>query len=323
MDVTNPSTRATTVTPADAETRRSRLRDLLGIGGECEARPHRAPQPTGVDLHPGPGEVSQVQVDTGTGTEIPAFLLTPDPERANGAGVVLVAGHGRGIDDLVHTDPTDEYHDALAHKMAGAGFTVLCPEMISFGRRRYPQPEGAEPYAETENSCRIDVARHLLYGRPVMGRRVADARAAVRALRDVPGVDPLRVAVAGGSGGGAVSLLLAAIDPTISAALVATYFCSFEASFCSIGHCPCNLIPGLLPEFEMADIAALIAPRPLIIESGERDHIFPIEATRASFAQLPPIWHAQAARPPELVVTDSGHAFRAGRSLEAFVERLG
>ncbi|MGP5088210.1 prolyl oligopeptidase family serine peptidase [Brachybacterium tyrofermentans] len=155
-----------------------------------------------------------------------------------------------------------------------------------------------------------------------MGHRVSDARAAVQALRQLPGVDPDRVAVAGGSGGGAVALLLAAVDPTVSAALVATYFCTFEASLCSIRHCPCNIVPGLLPELEMADIAALIAPRPLILEAGERDHIFPIEATRAAFARLAGVWEEQGSTPPELVVTDSGHAFRAERSLDALVERL-
>src|SRR5699024_9193116 len=315
-----------TGTPSDTETRRARLRELLGISDGFAPAPGRTPRVCGADPQRPPTGVSQVQVDTGSGTgpgagaEIPAFLLGPDPERANGAAVVLVAGHGRGIDDLVHSGSTEE---GLAHKMARAGFTVLCPEMISFGRRRFPRPEGAAPYAGIENACRIDVARHVLYGRPVMGHRVADARAAVRALRDVPGVDPHRVGVAGGSGGGAVSLLLAASDPTISAALVAAYFCTFEASFCSLSHCPCNMIPGVLPEFEMADIAALIAPRPLIIEAGEHDHIFPIEATRASFDLLPPVWHAQAAEPPGLVVTDSGHAFRAEKSLEALVGRLG
>ncbi|MGP5265599.1 hypothetical protein ACTXLV_01355 [Brachybacterium alimentarium] len=121
----------------------------------------------------------------------------------------------------------------------------------------------------------------------------------------------------------AASLLLAAADPTIAGALVASYFCSFEASLCSIRHCPCNIIPGVLPDLEMADIAALIAPRPLVLEAGERDHIFPIEATRRSFAQLAPVWEAMGAPAPELVVTDAGHAFRAERSLEVLVQRLG
>lgn len=310
-----------------SEARREYLRTLLGLDlaaaeGRLAAVP---PAPT----DGGPVEVQVLAPCGEPGAEpgadpdvIPAFLLRPLPEHDTGAGIVLVAGHGRGIDALVATDPPDEYHDALAHKLVRAGLTVLCPEMISFGRRRVPPPPGGDPWAPEEKTCEIDAARHLLHGRPVMGRRVADARAAVQALRALPGVDPQRVAVAGGSGGGAVSLLLAAADESISAALVATYFCTFEASIASIRHCPCNIVPGLLPELEMADIAALVAPRPLVIEAGERDHIFPIAATREAFAQLGPVWEAQGAVPPELVVTPGGHAFRAEHSLEALREHL-
>ena len=60
-----------------------------------------------------------------------------------------------------------------------------------------------------------------------------------------------------------------------------------------------------------------------MIEAGARDHRFPIEATRVAFSRLAPVWEAYGAVPPELVVTDGGHAFRAGHSLQAFVEHLG
>ena len=117
-------------------------------------------------------------------------------------------------------------------------------------------------------------------------------------------------------------MLLAAADESVAGALVATYFSSFAASLAAIRHCPCNIVPGLLPELEMADIAALIAPRPLVLEAGEKDPIFPIAATRDSFARSAPAWEALGAPPPELVVTDAGHSFRAERSLEALVEAL-
>lgn len=299
-----------------ASASRDRLRALLGLTEETPGAAHLAPRPD--DRTPDGAESVEIRVP-GEEEGVPAFLLRPEPARASGAAVVLVAGHGRGIDDLVEADG---YHDALARKLVAAGMTVLCPEMISFGRRRFARPGGAVPEDPAESTCGIDAARHLLRGAPVIGARVADARAAAQALRTLPGGDPQRVGVAGGSGGGAVALLLAAVDPSIAAALVATYFSSFAASIASIRHCPCNIVPGLLPELEMADIAALVAPRPLVIEAGEQDPIFPIGATREAFAALGPVWEATGGPAPQLVVEEGGHAFRGARSLELLAARL-
>jgi hypothetical protein len=40
----------------------------------------------------------------------------------------------------------------------------------------------------------------------------------------------------------------------------------------------------------MYDIAGLIAPRPLFAEAGEKDDIFPIAASRASFARVKQVY---------------------------------
>jgi hypothetical protein len=155
----------------------------------------------------------------------------------------------------------------------------------------------------------------LLTGRPVLGHRVADTMAAVRALRTVEGVDPTKVAVIGGSGGGAVALITAALDDQIPAAVVAAFLSSFVDSFCAVPHCLCNAVPDLLTWFEMADVAALIAPRGLVIEAGRQDPIFPIGATETAYAELVDVWRGLAAEPPELVITDAGHQFRADEAI--------
>jgi fermentation-respiration switch protein FrsA (DUF1100 family) len=45
-------------------------------------------------------------------------------------------------------------------------------------------------------------------------------------------------------------------------------------------------VPRILKYAEMSDLAALIAPRPLLIESGNQDPIFPLQAAKAAYKEL-------------------------------------
>ena len=76
------------------------------------------------------------------------------------------------------------------------------------------------------------------------------------------------------------------MEPRIKASLVSGYLNTFRDCVMSISHCIDNYIPGLLNWAEMYDVAGLITPQPCFFESGERDNIFPIAASRDSFARV-------------------------------------
>ncbi|MCG7310391.1 dienelactone hydrolase family protein [Brachybacterium sp. ACRRE] len=319
--------------PDPREAARARLRALLGCDGPGAlapaahlvgpASPVPGPGPDAGPEAPAPGEPAAVQVAPEGRDPFPALLKRPAPGRASGAAVVLVPGHGAGMRALVGDG--DAYHGAIARRLVDRGVAVLVPEMISFGQRRTPPAPGAAPYGPAESSCAVDAARYLLHGSPVLGARVADASAAVSALRSRADVDAERVGVVGGSGGGAVALLLAALDTRLRAALVANFFSSFAASIAARPHCPCNVVPGLLPAFEMAEIAALVAPRSLVLEAGEADPLFPIAAARASFARLEADREGarDVGRGARLVVTDAGHRLVGEESVDLLMDALG
>ena len=87
-----------------------------------------------------------------------------------------------------------------------------------------------------------------------------------------------------------LTLFSTALDQRITCAVVSGYFNTFRASIMSIHHCLCNFVPGIVKVAEMADLAGLVAPRPLLIESGTQDPIFPVEATRQAYAELQKIY---------------------------------
>jgi hypothetical protein len=84
------------------------------------------------------------------------------------------------------------------------------------------------------------------------------------------------------SGGGMHTLFSTCIDQRIRACVISGYFSTFQHSILAMAHCPCNFVPGLHQFGEMYDLAGLVAPRPLLIEAGSRDPIFPIAAVQYS-----------------------------------------
>ncbi|GAB6099525.1 hypothetical protein JCM16358_14040 [Halanaerocella petrolearia] len=73
-------------------------------------------------------------------------------------------------------------------------------------------------------------------------------------------------------------------------AVIAGYTNTFKDSIMSIEHCIDNYIPGILRHAELADIIGMIAPRPLLIQSGEEDNIFPIKGTLTAYDQINQIY---------------------------------
>ena len=92
------------------------------------------------------------------------------------------------------------------------------------------------------------------------------------------------------SGGGTITVFATALDPRIRVALVSGYLNTFKDSVGSLAHCIDNYVPGILNWAEMHDVAGLIAPRPLFVESGEQDRIFPIAASIESVAEVRKIY---------------------------------
>ena len=65
---------------------------------------------------------------------------------------------------------------------------------------------------------------------------------------------------------------LAALDERVQAAATSGYFYGMKESLLELPqNCSCNYVPGLWGAVDMGDIGALICPRPLWIESGEKD----------------------------------------------------
>ena len=66
---------------------------------------------------------------------------------------------------------------------------------------------------------------------------------------------------------------------------------------------------------EMSDVLGLFAPRKLVVVSGAKDDIFPLEATQRAFADLRAVYKAAGSEGNcSLVVGAEGHRFYAEKA---------
>ena len=233
------------------------------------------------------------------GSTVLGYLLVPKRLRAPAPAVLCLHGHGRGVDDIVGIREDGKmrsrlggYQKDFALQCVRRGYVVLAIEQLGFGHRRDATARAGRPRA---SSCMPAAGAALLLGRTMIGWRAWDAIRAIDYLAARPEVDADRLAVMGISGGGATTFFTAAVDERVKNAVVSGYFCTFRDSIYSIPHCMDNYIPGILRYAEMYDLAGLIAPRSLFVETGTDDRIFPVEATRRAVCKAREIYRAMDA----------------------------
>jgi dienelactone hydrolase len=92
-------------------------------------------------------------------------------------------------------------------------------------------------------------------------------------------VDPERIGVTGRSGGGVYSWWISSIDERIQAAVPVAGITDLENHVidgCVEGHCDCMFMVNTY-RWDYPLVAALVAPRPLMIANTDQDRIFPLD----------------------------------------------
>lgn len=307
------------------KTLRSKLTELIG-GFPTQRQPLR---PIALETRTFPGYTREkIVFDSQPGVSVLAYLLLPKKTRRPAAVMICVPGHGRGVDDIVgideqgrdRTDKAGYQHD-FAIQVAEAGLAALAIEPMGFGCRR--DPANAR-LGLSRKACEPVAGGALLVGQTMIGWRVWDVMRTLDYIATRSELDETRIGCMGISGGGTVTLFSTALDARIRTALVSGYLNTFRDSIGSLAHCIDNYVPGILNWAEMHDLAGLIAPRPLFVESGEKDNIFPVRASIASFNEVQKIYGVFGAsdRVEQEVFPDE-HSFWGKRGIPFLARHLG
>lgn len=220
---------------------------------------------------------------------MPFYVLVPDnccPEGSqHHKGMIAIPAHGAskesvagvltspGVREKLEKTPKECYGLHFVKK----GFIVFCPDPPGYGERLEPLPIedksflGDIPQNPLGSSCKNLTMTAEALGLTFVGLGLWDMMRLVDYIETLPGIDSDRLGCCGFSGGGMYTMWLAAMDDRIRLAIISGYLHSVSGSILETHLCPCNFVPGLWCDYDMSDIASLIAPRPVFFENGTYD----------------------------------------------------
>jgi len=256
--------------------------------------------------------------DTERWMSVPAYLLVPHRRKRPGPAILAQHGHGPGKDEICNLVATGDEGSApnlYGHELAERGYVVLAPDLRTFGERADWEPPNIY-------SCDHTYMYASLLGHQLLALDLWDLARGLDVLSEHPLVDRRRLGMVGLSQGGTCTLFLTAWDRRVKAAVVSGYFNSW-ARCATIGWnmCGSQVLSGVVASLDHLGLGSLVAPRPLLIESGTSDNIFPAETAVGEVARLREVYRALgAADRLEHDVYDGGHKWH-GVQAYPFLDR--
>ena len=285
-------TARTYLTRAAWEQRAALLRKGLRDGMELTEKPAFAP------LKPLRHSVRQLDgytVENVAFESLPGIFVTGNLYRPTGLtgkrpGILSQHGHAKTMDGR-----TPESTQQRCATLARMGAVVFAYDMIGYGDSK---------------QCDHKIPEALKL-QTINGIRALDF------LVSLPDVDPARIGVTGESGGGTQAFMLAALDQRVR---VAVPVVMVSAHF--FGGCPCE--SGMpvhkrpTHETSNAELAALIAPRPMLLISDGKDWTKNTPVVEYPFMQRVYRFYGAEEQVANVHLPDEGHDYGPGKRVAAY-----
>lgn len=220
----------------------------------------------------------------------------------------VISLHGHGGTGLQTFDPHEMYF--YGDMLAKAGYIVFAIDI------------GHEAIDIDRNLQTPFLPKHVDF--PYTGQKVWMVKRALAFLQAQPDVDPDAIGIVGLSNGSFTSLFASAVLPEIKLTVAACSLIMHDRMWRrELVHCRCQYLEGMDGELDYYDLAALIAPRPLLLQYGEKDKIFPIGSARRAYGFVQKAYALAGA--PDRVGIDvhpGAHAFVGKVPMEWFAKYL-
>lgn len=203
--------------------------------------------------------IENVLLETYPGYYLGGNLFRPLGRKGKFPGVLLAHGHadnGRLENTELASPPS------FGISMARQGYVVFSYDMVGWNDTKQTVHEFGGP-------------RETIWGFGPLGLQLWNSMRVLDFLQSLEEVDPERIGMTGWSGGGTQTFVMTAVDDRVKVTAPVDM-----VSYLMQGGSPCENAPGLRVDTYNVEIAALAAPRPMIVVSS------PWDQSRNSHAEI-------------------------------------
>ena len=215
--------------------------------------------------------VDKIVYESQPGFHIPANLYVPTAGKPPFPGVLFQMGHSLN-------GKAYESYQKCCQGLVRLGYIVLAFDPMGQGERTYYPKPGVvlTRLGSADDEHTLPGRQMLLLGDTSTRLQVWDAMRSLDVLAAHPLVDVKRLASTGQSGGGTLTMLLAAVDGRLAAAVVSSgntenFACADFNPPGSTDDAEQNLIASGPLAFDRWDLLFPLAPKPLLVLASARD----------------------------------------------------
>jgi dienelactone hydrolase len=257
--------------------------------------------------------LEKFEFDNEAGSVVPGYILLPKAGAAKHPAILYCHWHGGeydlGKEELFQAKHTPE---PPGPAFARRGYVVLAIDASGFGERNGTGPDGLgeRDYTAEETASKFD----LWVGRTFWGMLLRDDLMALDYLASRSEVDPERIGVTGMSMGATRTWWLMALDERLKAGAAIACLTRYQNLMMHgvlAGHDIGYFVPNMLTHFDSEAVVALIAPRPVLFQTGDQDSASPVEGIRIIESAVRPAYrlYGRDAAFQSIIYGGEGHIY--------------
>jgi len=251
--------------------------------------------------------LERIEFFNGVDMAVPGILAIP--KKRAGPVPVIVGLHGHSGSKNEYR-PNPENERSMGSMLVRRGYAVAAIDAYFNGDRQGKGPRGQ---LDTGGGQELSLFKlHLWQGRTLWGMMLRDEQCLLDYLETRPEIDKQQIGATGASMGCTRAWWLAAIDPRVKAIVGVACFTRYtELMAHASSHGIYYFVPGILRHFDSEAIYALVAPRPMLMLSGDQDRNAPPDGIEVLEKKLGAVYrlHGKPEQFVSVLYKNTGHEY--------------